>query len=649
MEYSKHCPQCGKQLSPDAPAGLCPECLLKQGFNSEIDSQPMEKTAAMTGFLPPEPEELAKRFPQLEILELIGKGGMGAVYKARQPNLDRLVALKILPPEVGEDPAFAERFTREARALARLNHPHVVAVYDFGEADGLFYFLMEYVDGTNIRRLIQSGGINPQEALAIVPQICEALQFAHDEGIVHRDIKPENILVDKKGRVKIADFGLAKILGGTDGSPVEKPFTLTGTHQVMGTVHYMAPEQIEHPLEVDHRADIYSLGVVFYEMLTGELPIGRFAPPSEKVQIDVRLDEVVLRSLEKEPEKRYQHVSEVKSEVESICGLPNLAVQRMFGYEYRSGTTLFGWPLVHIAYGIDPATGRKRIAKGVIAIGDVAIGGLAIGGFAMGGVVFGGVGIGLLTLAGAALGLLAAVGGLAIGGFAFGGLAVGGIAIGGGAVGIFAYGGSAWGLHAMSGSVKDPQAVEFFDSWANLWTKWLAAGAMIIPAAIGLMWLVIWVVFRLKFDKGNSVGERKTTATTELSADATRQSPTIEQQVRGPAMGIVATGVLIWTLIAIFVVYLSITEGPPHPALYGKIFNVMSLVVASATFLIFAGIRMMNLQSYRLSIVASVVAIVVSPSNLIGLPIGIWALVVLTQKEVKNAFAREKSDENPLT
>ena len=180
----------------------------------------------------------------------------------------------------------------------------------------LYYFLMEYVDGVNLRQLMQAGELTPQQALAIVPQICEALQFAHDEGVVHRDIKPENILLDKRGRVKIADFGLAKLAAG---SPEE--FTLTGTHQVMGTLRYMAPEQMEGSHAVDHRADIYSLGVVFYEMLTGELPLGRFEPPSKKVEIDVRLDEVVLRALEREPERRYQHASEVKTDVESISAI----------------------------------------------------------------------------------------------------------------------------------------------------------------------------------------------------------------------------------------------------------------------------------------------------------------------------------------
>src|SRR5208337_1822315 len=140
---------------------------------------------------------------------------------------------------------------------------------------------------------------------------------SHQQGIVHRDIKPENILLDKQGRVKIADFGIAKLLdtGGRVAS-------LTGEQQVVGTPHYMAPEQIEKPATVDHRADIYSLGVVFYEMLTGELPLGKFAPPSSKVHIDVRLDEVVLHSLEKEPARRYQHASEVKTRVETIAATP---------------------------------------------------------------------------------------------------------------------------------------------------------------------------------------------------------------------------------------------------------------------------------------------------------------------------------------
>ncbi|MBA7475923.1 Serine/threonine-protein kinase PknD [subsurface metagenome] len=324
MAEENHCPQCGAELPADAPQGMCPKCLMKLGLptGAEADKAGASKptsdvpTSATppAGFVPPEPAELAKQFPQLEILELLGQGGMGAVYKARQKQLDRLVALKILPPQVAQTEAFAERFTREARSLAKLNHPRIVSVYDFGHTeDGLYYFIMEFIDGTDLRHVIQAGELSAAEALAIVPQVCEGLQFAHEEGIVHRDIKPENILLDKKGRVKIADFGLAKLL--------DQPatvYTLTQAGQRMGTPHYMAPEQIEHPGQVDHRADIYSLGVVFYEMLTGQLPIGRFAPPSQKVQVDVQLDKVVLKSLEHEPERRYQHASEVKTDVEAI-------------------------------------------------------------------------------------------------------------------------------------------------------------------------------------------------------------------------------------------------------------------------------------------------------------------------------------------
>jgi serine/threonine protein kinase len=269
--------------------------------------------------VPPKHEELAAAFPQLEILELIGQGGMGFVFKARQPKIERLVALKILPRSLAADPAFAERFTREGRVLARLNHPNIVTIHDFGQADGFFYLLMEFVDGVNLRQAMKVGRFTPAK-------ICEALQFAHNEGILHRDIKPENILLDSKGRVKIADFGIAKLVESVD-SALGQPGTtgaalaanLTETGKVLGTPQYMAPEQLEHPQDVDQRADIYSLGVVFYEMLTGELPIGRFAPPSEKSDADARVDQVVLQALEKERERRTQTAGEVRTQVEAIA------------------------------------------------------------------------------------------------------------------------------------------------------------------------------------------------------------------------------------------------------------------------------------------------------------------------------------------
>jgi len=318
--------ECGGKRPAETPQGLCRQCLMKlglpggpkanQGGTSANQSDIPTNVTPPAGFVPPEPEELARQFPQLDILELLGQGGMGVVYKARQRQLDRLVALKILPPQIGLTEAFAERFSREARSLAKLSHPRIVMIYDFGHTEaGLYYFLMEFVDGTDLRRVIQTGELSASEALKIIPQICEALQYAHEEGIVHRDIKPENILLNKKGQVRIADFGLAKLLDRPSTRPTSM---LTKVGQQMGTPHYMAPEQIERPSGVDHRADIYSLGVVFYEMLTGELPLGRFAPPSQKAHVDARLDDVVLRTLEKEPDRRYQHVSEVKTDVEAI-------------------------------------------------------------------------------------------------------------------------------------------------------------------------------------------------------------------------------------------------------------------------------------------------------------------------------------------
>ncbi|MEO7300246.1 MAG: protein kinase [Verrucomicrobiota bacterium] len=378
----KLCPKCGATIPSEAPQGLCPKCLLLE-ISTPTEAGQSHKS------IPPTRDELAAAFPHLEILELIGQGGMGFVFKARQPKLDRFVALKILPQSLAADPAFAERFSREGRLLARLNHPNIVTVHDFGVASGIlpdvepgfqpggksadegesekisnapantstdprgrmprstsgrmpdatfFYLLMEYVDGVNLRQAMKAGRFTAEQALAIVPKICEALQFAHNEGILHRDIKPENILLDTKGRVKIADFGIAKLVneatsfgvppsGGPDRVNAElQTFGLTDAGKTLGTPNYMAPEQIKTPGAVDYRADIYSLGVVFYEILTGELPGKQLQPPSSKVQIDVRLDEIVLRALEKKPELRYQQASVLKTQVENIAGLPQASV-----------------------------------------------------------------------------------------------------------------------------------------------------------------------------------------------------------------------------------------------------------------------------------------------------------------------------------
>ncbi|HVM48075.1 MAG TPA: serine/threonine-protein kinase [Candidatus Acidoferrum sp.] len=348
MDTRHICQNCQRPLAPDTPMGLCPQCLIKAGFRSGLETG--TATDRRPGFVPLPIEALAKVFPQLEILGLIGQGGMGAVYKARQKQLHRVVALKILPPGIGAERGFAERFTREAQALAQLNHPGIVTLYEYGQVQGdalskldsqaaapnppppLCFFLMEYVDGVNLGETLAHGRIPPPEAMSLVAQICDALQFAHDQGIVHRDIKPENILLDRRGRVKVADFGLAMLRGGETepavggGSPLSA-LALTEAGKVVGTPRYMSPEQLERPGRVDHRADIYALGVVFYQMLTGELPGRSIEPPSQKVPLDVRLDEVVLRALERAPERRFQHASDLKTRVELIAGAQSSSAQ----------------------------------------------------------------------------------------------------------------------------------------------------------------------------------------------------------------------------------------------------------------------------------------------------------------------------------
>ncbi len=313
MNNRRDCPRCGALLPDEgALSGLCAACLLRRDLEAGGGAAP-------GGPETPDLADVQRDFPQLEVLRLIGRGGMGIVYEARQPRLDRKVALKILAPEVAQEPAFAERFLREAQALAKLTHENIVAVHDFGEQHGRYFLVMEFVDGVPLRDLLRDRNLEPAEALAIIPQICAGLQYAHEQGIVHRDIKPENILLDGGGRVKIADFGLVKLFGRE-----EDDLRLTRASQVMGTPQYMAPEQVSRPREVDHRADIYSLGVVLYEMLTDELPIGRFALPSERVQVDVRLDDVVLKALEREPRRRYQQAGEMGTRVSVISSSPRV-------------------------------------------------------------------------------------------------------------------------------------------------------------------------------------------------------------------------------------------------------------------------------------------------------------------------------------
>ena len=271
-------------------------------------------------FIAPAPEELARRIPNLEVIELVAQGGMGVVYKGRQPLLDRYVAIKVVRPDFQTDSDFQERFLREARMLARLRHPYIVTVFDVGKAGELYYLVMEFVEGANLRQLLTDRSITERDALEFVPQIAEALQHAHEAGVVHRDVKPENVLIDALGRVRLVDFGLATLFGpNVARSPDD--------NRVAGTLGYMAPEQLAAPESVDHRADIYSTGIVFYEMLAGGLPEADRLPPSRKAATDPRLDPIVIRALERERERRYQAARELHAEITAVARTPESTIR----------------------------------------------------------------------------------------------------------------------------------------------------------------------------------------------------------------------------------------------------------------------------------------------------------------------------------
>ncbi len=260
--------------------------------------------------------------PGYELLELLGKGGMGEVWRARQVSLDRVVAVKLLPPKLARDQEFISRFDKEATALAALSHPNITQIFDRGVAGEHYYFAMELVVGKTLREVMNAGRPPPARALRLAAQICKAIDYAHEQKIVHRDLKPENILIDARDHVKVADFGLAGMRGS------EKNLELTATAVAMGTVNYMAPEQRRDAKHVDHRADLFSLGVMIYELLTGELPMGRFKNPSARVPgLDPRLDELICAMLETDPLARPASAAVVGAQLEAcIAGSAGPAV-----------------------------------------------------------------------------------------------------------------------------------------------------------------------------------------------------------------------------------------------------------------------------------------------------------------------------------
>ncbi len=272
-------------------------------------------TRALRNWEPPTVEMIQRALPQYEISAFIARGGMGAVYKGVQTSLGRTVAVKILPQDIVDDELdYAGRFKREARSMAALSHPNIVAVHEAGEtAEGLLYFAMDFIDGTDVAQMMaKRGRLPPAEALRITADVCAALECAHAHGIIHRDIKPSNVLINEQGVVKVADFGLAKIIETDDGQ----------THSVVavGTPDFLAPEAHLPGIVLDQRADIYSAGVMLYEMLTGKVPRGRFDPPSGEVAgLDARLDAITDKAMRTDREKRYASAAQMRAALANVA------------------------------------------------------------------------------------------------------------------------------------------------------------------------------------------------------------------------------------------------------------------------------------------------------------------------------------------
>ncbi len=289
---------------------LCPRCLMAAAVAnlSTVDHPALGRFGDVG--VTPDIEHLNHQLPQYEFCELLGRGGAGWVFRARQKSLDRPVAIKLLHGRSSGIADAAQRFEREAQLLARLKHPRIVTVYDYGAIDVGPYLVMEFVPGPTLRDVLRGPRLGYEAAVRIADQICEAVAYAHTMGVLHRDLKPENVLFESHGYaddLKVVDFGISRLIGDT-----EPGFHLTKTGFVVGTPFYAAPEQMTPTKAIDARADIFSIGVMLYEMLTGQLPRGRFAPPSQLAQVPTALDAVTLRCLESDPERRYRDVASVR-------------------------------------------------------------------------------------------------------------------------------------------------------------------------------------------------------------------------------------------------------------------------------------------------------------------------------------------------
>lgn len=327
---STTCLACGTPITAEVLGGKCPSCLKKVALAELTLPEDTIKVSRLTrrqaGWEPPSVEDVATLLPRgfYTVESFIGRGGMGAVYKGTQTVLKRPVAIKVMRQDRTSDEEFKRRFERETLALARLNHPNVVAFYDSGQTlGGLFYFVMEYVDGTSLADLMLAGALTGggEDARLIGMQICDALAYAHGEGVVHRDIKPANVLIDQNGKVKVADFGLARLI-----DPDMEVSALTVSGKVMGTLGYMAPEQLCGG-KIDHRADLFALGALLYEMLCGERAEGVFDPPSRRIECDPRWDGIVSRAMQPDPEARYASGAEFRADLDALS-IPIAEIER---------------------------------------------------------------------------------------------------------------------------------------------------------------------------------------------------------------------------------------------------------------------------------------------------------------------------------
>ena len=300
---SAHCSQCQQPLTVGSSELVCPEC--RDGLKALLVNE-TEGTASVKPNV--QWDTLAASLPDRDFLRTLGSGGMGQVFLVRHRRLDRLEALKVLLPDFAENPRFMQRFMRESKVLARLRHPNIVSIHDCSDLNGLLYILMEFVDGESLREVIARGALTVEERIDIVAQIGEAMRYAHKAGVIHRDLKPGNILLSKGGEVKVVDFGLGKEMTKGKGN-----VSLTGPREIMGTPGYMAPEQSQSVGEVDFRSDIYSVGVVAYELMTGRMPCGVFRPLSSFASVSRKMDEVIHCALSQEPETRYENAGQFLS------------------------------------------------------------------------------------------------------------------------------------------------------------------------------------------------------------------------------------------------------------------------------------------------------------------------------------------------